>query len=324
MARLRDNISVRQLQLFTPAELDTMRDRSALRNYSPERDEFRRQHERRRAWGLIQRRGQRLRHLRNSSRAPGSGTLMPDDRREAHRPARVPAPTQVPTQVSAQVPTGVPAQVPALALGSAPAPALQTSTAERSDPPRHQIAPLIRSRHSDTHHPITPESSRPAPNAPPPAATPPAGRPAHSGHSSPAPTTPAIRVTPTIRSTPASKATRANKAIPRPPRPGFRQTSTRLAGDMIDFNTRSAFRHPMVSPMRPTKARGPPHVRDPAAVPFAQLSRSRASRARLVCSSSAGTLFDGDQELLELGRPVHAQPVPAGGSRDRRRLRLSR
>jgi hypothetical protein len=42
---------MRQLQLFTSAELGRMRDRTASRNYSPEKDEFRREHERHRAWG---------------------------------------------------------------------------------------------------------------------------------------------------------------------------------------------------------------------------------------------------------------------------------
>jgi hypothetical protein len=57
---------MRQLQLFTSAALAGMRDRTASRNYSPARDEFRREHERHRAWGLTQRHGARLRRLRDS------------------------------------------------------------------------------------------------------------------------------------------------------------------------------------------------------------------------------------------------------------------
>ena len=49
--RMRDNCPVRQLQFFTTAELAGMRDRTASRNYSAERDEFRREHERQRDWG---------------------------------------------------------------------------------------------------------------------------------------------------------------------------------------------------------------------------------------------------------------------------------
>jgi hypothetical protein len=41
---------MRQLQLFTSAAIVQMRDRTASRNYSAERDEFRREHERHRAW----------------------------------------------------------------------------------------------------------------------------------------------------------------------------------------------------------------------------------------------------------------------------------
>ena len=51
---------MRQLQLFTRAALAEMRDRTAARNYSPAREQFRREHTRHRTWGLIQRHGQRL------------------------------------------------------------------------------------------------------------------------------------------------------------------------------------------------------------------------------------------------------------------------
>ena len=70
MAVLRDNSSMRQLQFFTTAELGRMRDRTASRNHSPERDEFRRLHAHHRAWGLVQRHGRRLHHLRTSSCTP--------------------------------------------------------------------------------------------------------------------------------------------------------------------------------------------------------------------------------------------------------------
>ena len=57
---VRDNSPMRQLQLFTTAELAGMRDRTASRSYSPEGDEFRRIHERHRRWGLARRHAQRL------------------------------------------------------------------------------------------------------------------------------------------------------------------------------------------------------------------------------------------------------------------------
>jgi len=47
----RQNCAVRQLQFFTSAQLAQMRDRTASRNYSPEGEEFRREHKRHRDWG---------------------------------------------------------------------------------------------------------------------------------------------------------------------------------------------------------------------------------------------------------------------------------
>jgi hypothetical protein len=87
---------MRQLQLFTSAALAAMRDRTASRNYSPGRDEFRREHERHRAWGLTQRHGERLRRLRDSgcaSRSAGLHQHRSQDRTEAPSPSAVPPPT---------------------------------------------------------------------------------------------------------------------------------------------------------------------------------------------------------------------------------------
>jgi len=63
---------MRQLQLFTPAALAEMRDRTAARNYSPAREQFRREHARHRTWGLIQRHAQRLarQHHKSCTHAP--------------------------------------------------------------------------------------------------------------------------------------------------------------------------------------------------------------------------------------------------------------
>ena len=60
-------IDMRQLQLFTRAALAEMRDRTAARNYSPAREEFRREHAHHRTWGLTQRHGERLRRERGQS-----------------------------------------------------------------------------------------------------------------------------------------------------------------------------------------------------------------------------------------------------------------
>ena len=136
MAGMRNNNPMRQFQLFTTAELARMRDRTASRNYSPERDEFRREHERHRAWGLGQRHHQRLRHLRKSSCAPRPAT-MPQNRRPDHRQAPVPAPTS--------------ALTPAPALAPAPAPALPRPRPR--PPPRPRLWPRPKPRHQHQPRP---------------------------------------------------------------------------------------------------------------------------------------------------------------------------
>lgn len=59
---------MRQLELFTRPQLAAMRDRTAARNYSPEGEKFRREHERHRAWGLKRRHAEKLRRIRDSGR----------------------------------------------------------------------------------------------------------------------------------------------------------------------------------------------------------------------------------------------------------------
>ena len=49
-----------QPSLFSRSELATMRDRTKARNYSPERDAFRRDHQRRRNHGKAQRHAARI------------------------------------------------------------------------------------------------------------------------------------------------------------------------------------------------------------------------------------------------------------------------
>jgi hypothetical protein len=49
-----------QLSLFSPSELASMRDRTKSRNHSPERDAFRREHQRRRNHGKAQRHAARI------------------------------------------------------------------------------------------------------------------------------------------------------------------------------------------------------------------------------------------------------------------------
>jgi hypothetical protein len=54
---------MRQLQLFTTAQLATMRDTTKRRNYSDEAEKFRREHQRHRVWGMTQRHARKLRSI---------------------------------------------------------------------------------------------------------------------------------------------------------------------------------------------------------------------------------------------------------------------
>jgi hypothetical protein len=62
-AAFRDTGLVRQLGLFSKAELDSMRDDTKVRHESEETLEFRRLHEIRRDWGLQQRHATKLRRI---------------------------------------------------------------------------------------------------------------------------------------------------------------------------------------------------------------------------------------------------------------------
>jgi hypothetical protein len=111
-----------QLQLFTRAELAAMRDRTASRNYSPARDEFRREHERHRAWGLSQRHAEKLRRAR-SCRPDRCGADRAD-RQEPPTPTPAATPTPTPTPAATPIPAPTPAaaSIPVPAREPDPAP----------------------------------------------------------------------------------------------------------------------------------------------------------------------------------------------------------
>ncbi|UQU66913.1 hypothetical protein COUCH_11840 [Couchioplanes caeruleus] len=70
---------MRQLELFSTAELTVMRDRTASRRYCAAREEFRREHARRRMWGLARRHAAKLRRLhedRGADRPAGAGSRV--------------------------------------------------------------------------------------------------------------------------------------------------------------------------------------------------------------------------------------------------------
>lgn len=104
-----ENRIMRQLELFTRSEVAHMRDRTAARNYSPDKEAFRKQHERHRAWGLVERHRERMRHLRSRRAAADS------------RPSPVPA-AQSESSVRAGV--GGSSRVPALGCRSSRVPAV--------------------------------------------------------------------------------------------------------------------------------------------------------------------------------------------------------
>ena len=88
-------MGMRQLQMFTTAELAVMRDRSASRSYSPAADKFRREHERHREWGLSRRHAERLRRRRDSPCAAPEPRLAggrQPDRTQDQSSSRTPVP----------------------------------------------------------------------------------------------------------------------------------------------------------------------------------------------------------------------------------------
>ncbi len=145
-----------QQQLFTRAELSAMRDRTRARNYSPDRENFRRDHERRRYWGLKRRHAERLRQLREGTVVEKDGSLAhshhdlpikqePDQRHNhqlpPHTPAAAPTPTPAldptPAPASTAAPMSAPAPTPAHALTPARTPAPVTAPV-----PSHAPAPI--------------------------------------------------------------------------------------------------------------------------------------------------------------------------------------
>src|SRR5690242_9603881 len=68
-----------QLGLFSREQMSAMRDRTRARNWSPEKDEFRREHARRRAWGLAQRHGLKRMRLRREERLAREADSRPTE-----------------------------------------------------------------------------------------------------------------------------------------------------------------------------------------------------------------------------------------------------
>jgi hypothetical protein len=98
---------MRQLELLTPAQLATMRDRTRRRNYSAAAEGFRDTHQRHRAWGLTQRHARKLSRLYGTT-ANASTELRrrADELAPPSAPTRTAEPTASETVTPEQVGSG--------------------------------------------------------------------------------------------------------------------------------------------------------------------------------------------------------------------------
>src|SRR5690349_8407126 len=121
-----------QLQLFSKKELAAMRDRTRSRHYSPAGEEFRREHERHRAWGLARRHAEKLRRAHAGTPPP---TTAGHDREG-------PAEGPVPSEPQATVPEQKAHPITGTGPNDRDTAAHQTHSAGQLDPaPEHRSAP---------------------------------------------------------------------------------------------------------------------------------------------------------------------------------------
>ena len=175
-----------QLQLFTPAELAGMRDRTKARNYSPEAENFRRVHEGHREWGLRQRYARKARRLANSTRdvvAPTTTSEYRTDKPPGGSPVATPAPARPPKPAAPD-----PAPSPRRPTGPGRPPRREAPTkvprpAEKHQPPTSRpAAPRPRTSPDNTALPAAAQPTTPRPRTAPADATlPAASLPAASG-----------------------------------------------------------------------------------------------------------------------------------------------
>jgi hypothetical protein len=121
---VRHNLFMRQRQLgfFSGSELAAMRDPMKARSYCLSKEEFRRDHRRRRQWGLKRRYG--LKQCRAGGCSPTCGELGLHDSTDAHPPMVWPAgATKARPSTPAPAPVTAPARVAAPVAVAAPAPA---------------------------------------------------------------------------------------------------------------------------------------------------------------------------------------------------------
>ncbi|MCW2137929.1 hypothetical protein BXY51_002472 [Actinoplanes cyaneus] len=196
-----DNLMVAQMSLFSRSELAGMRDRTLSRNYSVEREEFRREHERHRAWGLRQRHTRKLVRSGWSASAAWAAVTAGEDQLRQAVPA-VPAPPQTadpaprpPFSVAApsveRVPVGTPPS-PQHVPGP-PTPTSQQLAPCVPTPAVPQLAPSAPAPAPATGSPqLAPSPPAPAPASPQLAPSPPAPASPQVAPSAPAPASPLL------------------------------------------------------------------------------------------------------------------------------------
>jgi len=233
---VRDNRWVRQLSLFDRATTASMRDRTRSRNYSPERDEFRREHERRRYWGLKRRHAEKLRRIHDGPTPPA--TPAANDDQSPPPPPAVPATaaaTPPPVSPDPAAPAPRPARPrvdarPAAAASTAPQSAIKKRIQRPRGSRRYSTPPVRRGQQfhgghetyaisSITRNFAHPQKAR----APPISAHPPRGRSRVADltarrPASPRPGRPPVRGRheaggPCVRDTPAAEVARATNVV---------------------------------------------------------------------------------------------------------------
>jgi hypothetical protein len=208
-----------QMSLFSRAEIAGMRDWTAARNHCPERDDFRREHEQHRAWGLQRRHAAKLRHVRQQRSAPPAAPATRGDHTRPTTAARRPLPRQ--------------AETPQPSSARAATPQAATT---KTPPPQ---APSTRA----TTSPRAAATKAPTPQAP-------SGRAATSPRTAatktPAPQTPSTRAT-------TSPRTAATKT-PAPQTPSTRAAASPRAATSPRDAARTS---PVMAPHAPPPATGP-------------------------------------------------------------------
>jgi len=266
-----------------------MRDRTATRNYSAERDAFRREHERHREWGLQQRHAAKLRRAQRERTAPPTAlTTRTDQTRPTTPTGQAPARQAQPPRVSPpQAPP--PAATPARAAATKAAP-LETATAPA--PPAAAVQTPARKPQPLGTRP--PRAAAPAPRAQP-AATP-ANRSSRTPPAQPA-AAPANR-----RPQPQPQAS-GHARQPQPQRQPAAAPASRVP--------RHAAPQPQPAPRTHQRPR-PPTTAQPDATPASRNPHHTSRRADEPQPFARGTAAAARTPNPPAATPANRSPNPAG------------